>query len=612
MSDNDLGFAQQLGKGLCKFAWTVATLAALAGTALAQSDGVNLILTGGDIVTLDPLKPKVEAVAIDDGIVVATGDDAVVLARRGKTTKVIDLGGRTVVPGLNDSHTHVVRGGRFFTTELRWDGVDSLARGLAMVRQQAERTPDDQWVRVIGGWSPFQFEERRMPTPAELTKAAPNTPVFVLFLYSRGFLNKAGVEALGITPETRAPAGGRYEITQDGGAILWAEPNPTILYQTIGALPGLSEDDQENSTLHFYRELNRFGITSAVDAGGGGHVFPENYVGSERLAAAGQMPVRVSNYLFPQRPGKELDDFKTWTENWAVNVNMAEKLAHGFVVEGAGEFLVWSAGDFENFTARMPDITTREGWRAELMAVTRHLLQERWPIRIHATYDQSIGHILDVFEEAHRLERAEGRPGFDGIRWAIDHAETASLKNLQRIAALGGGVAIQARMAYAGEYFIERYGDAAASSAPPIRDIIELGIPLGAGTDATRVASYNPWVAIHWLVTGKTVGGTDTRSERHRLSRGEALALYTVGSAWFSGEEGIKGRIAPGQLADLAVLNANYFSVPEDEIVGIESVLTITGGKLVYGADPYADHAPQLPPVSPAWSPVAVFGGYAQ
>lgn len=582
----------------------------LAGVAHAAPGDADLILRNGNVVTLDPLRPRAEAVAIDDGIIVATGSDEAVLARRGEDTKVIDLDGRTVVPGLNDSHTHVVRGGRFYNTELRWDGIDRLERALGMIAEQAGRTPEGQWVRVIGGWSPFQFEERRMPTPAELTEAAPDTPVFVLFLYSRGFLNAAGVEALGITAETEAPAGGRYEITADGGAILWAEPNPTILYQTIGALPGLSEEDQVNSTKHFYRELNRFGITSAVDAGGGGHFFPRNYVGSQRLADAGEIPVRVSNYLFPQRPGKELQDFRAWTENWAVNVNLADKLAHGFVVEGGGEFLVWSAGDFENFTAEMPDITTREGWRKELAAATRHLLRERWPIRIHATYDESIGHIMDVFEEVHAAERKAGKPGFAGVRWAIDHAETASVENLRRIAALGGGVAIQARMAYAGEYFIERYGEEAAAAAPPLRDIIELGIPLGAGTDATRVASYNPWVALHWLVTGKTVGGTETRAERHRLSREEALSVYTVGSAWFSGEEALKGRIAPGQLADVAVLNADYLSVPEDEIADIESVLTITGGDIVHGAGPFAERAPALPPVSPDWSPIAVFGGY--
>ena len=593
------------GGALAVFALSVC----LAEPGQAQDDGPDLVVHNAKIFTLDPLRPSAEAVAIKDGIIVATGTDEDVLANAGDAT-LIDVDGRTVIPGLNDSHIHAVRGGRFYNTELRWDGVDSLARGLEMIAEQAARTPDGEWVRVIGGWSPFQFDEARMPTPAELTEAAPDAPVFVLYLYSQGFLNQAGVEALGITETTEPPAGARYELTEDGGAILHAEPNPTLLYQTIGALPGLSEDDQENSTRHFYRELNRFGITSVIDAGGGGHVFPDDYVGSQRLADAGGMPMRISNYLFPQRPGEELADFEIWTNDWAVNVNMADNLAHGLVVEGGGEFLVWSAGDFENFLSQMPDITTRDGWRQELMAVMRHLLEARWPIRIHATYDESISHIMDVFEEAHRLEREAGRSGFAGVRWTIDHAETVSRENLERIAALGGAIAVQARMAYAGEYFVERYGEEAAANAPPIRDMIELGIPVGAGTDATRVASHNPWVALHWLVTGETVGGMKTRSERHLLSREEALAHYTVGSAWFSGEEALKGRIAPGQFADLAVLSADYFAVPENEIPDIESVLTITGGEIVHADGPFEGRAPDLPPVSPEWSPVARFGGY--
>jgi hypothetical protein len=190
-------------------------------------------------------------------------------AHRGAQTRVIDAGGHTVIPGLNDSHTHVVRGGRFYNLELRWDGVESLQRGLAMIREQAERTPEGQWVRVIGGWSPYQFKERRMPTVKELNEAAPDTPTFVLFLYSQGRLNRAAVEALGLTKGTKAPEGGRFEFV-DGGAILHAEPNPLILYQMIAKPPQLSPEDQVNSTLHFYRELNRLGMTSAVDAGGGG------------------------------------------------------------------------------------------------------------------------------------------------------------------------------------------------------------------------------------------------------------------------------------------------------------------------------------------------------
>ncbi len=200
---------------------------------------------------------------------------------------------------------------------------------------------------------------------------------------------------------------------------------------------------------------------------------------------------------------------------------------------------------------------------------------------------------------------------FDGLRWFFDHAETISERNIERVKALGGGIAVQHRMAFQGEYFIDRYGKQAAEHSPPIRKMLAMGVPVGAGTDATRVASYNPFVSLYWLVTGKTVGGTALYPEANRLDRAEALRRYTVGSAWFSGEEDKKGSIEVGKLADLAVLSADYFSVPEEEIKGIESVLTVVGGKVVYGAaSDFKRLAPPPLPVSPSWSPVAAYGGY--
>ena len=569
-----------------------------------------LVLMNADVATLDPLRPRASAVALRDGLVLATGEEAEVREAAGPGAEVIDAGGRRVIPGLNDSHAHPTRGGRFYALELRWDGLDSLARGLEMIREQAARTPPGEWVRVIGGWSPWQFEEQRFPTPAELTEAAPDTPVFVLYLYSQGYLNAAGVRALDSTPETETPPGTRYELTPDGGAVLHAEPNPNLLYRTIGALPGMELAGQATSTRYFYRELARFGLTSVIDAGGGGHTFPADYAGTQELAREGALPIRLSSYLFPQRAGEELLEFEEWTTDYARNVNLAHRLEHGFVVEGGGEFLTWSAGDFENFMAPRPELTDRAGYDGELMAVVRHLLQASWPIRIHATYDESIRLILDVFEEAHWLEREAGRSGFAGVRWAVDHAETATPETLARIRDLGGGVAVQARMAYAGELFAERYGEAAAADAPPIADIVANGLPLGLGTDATRVASYNPWTAYDYFTTGRTVGGTRLLGERHRRGREQALALFTVGSAWFSGEEALKGRLAPGQYADLALLDRDPLNVPEEEIAGTQSLLTITGGRITHAAGPYEGLAPTLPPIEPAWSPVREFGGW--
>ena len=580
------------------------------GIAENNSGAPDLIIRDADIITQDVVRPRAQALAVKNGLISAVGNNDEVTALADQSTETISAGGRTLIPGLNDSHQHPTRAGRFFATELRWDGLQSLEQGLNMVRAAAAKTPEGQWVRVIGGWSPYQFTEKRLPTPAELTAAAPNTPVYVLFLYSQGYLNKKAVEIRGLTPETPTPPGTRYEFTPDGGCILHAIPNPDLLYGSIGALPPLSAEEQALSTKHYYRELNRFGLTSVIDAGGGGHHFPEDYSGSEALALSGDLPVRISKYLFPQRKGAELEEFQTWTDNWQAGVNRAEGLLHGYEVEGGGEFLAWAAGDYENFLADRPDFSSRKMWDVQLLAVTRHLLKNRWPLRIHATYDESMNNILNVFEQAHALEVAEGRDGFGGVRWAFDHGETLKRPTIQRIKAMGGGIAMQARMAYAGEYFLDRYGPEATRNAPPLRDVIEAGVPLGLGTDGTRVASYNPWMALYWATTGRSVGGTQLHGPRHQLTREEALFHYTVGSAWFSQEERLKGRLKPGQYADFSLLNAPYLEVSDDDLKSIESDLTVTGGKTVYGTGEFADLAEPLPEIEPAWSPVRDYGGY--
>jgi predicted amidohydrolase YtcJ len=372
-----------------------------------------------------------------------------------------------------------------------------------------------------------------------------------------------------------------------------------ILYATLAKGPKLLPDQQANSTRHFMREMNRLGLTSAIDAGGGFQNYPDDYQVIEDLHQRGEMTVRLAYNLFTQRPKQELDDFSKW-----VTMTRPGEGSDFYRMNGAGEMLTFSAADFEDFLEPRPDLPA--SLEQELTQVVRLLAEHRWPFRLHATYDESIGRFLDVFEAVNR-----GVP-FNGLRWFFDHAETITERNLERVKALGGGIAVQHRMAYQGEYFIDRYGADAARHTPPTVQMLHMGIPVGAGTDATRVASYNPWVSLYWMVAGRTVGGTALYPEANRLDRMEALRRYTVGSAWFSGEEDKKGAIVPGHLADLAVLSADYFSVPEEEIKGIESVLTLVGGTVVYGAGAFANLAPPPLPVLPDWSPVKVYGGYHQ
>ena len=543
----------------------------------------------------------VSALAIADGTISACGGDEEILRLRTPATRVIDARGRTVIPGLNDSHLHIIRGGLNYNLELRWDGLPSLADALRMLREQALRTPAPQWIRVVGGWTELQFAERRMPTIDELNAAAPDTPVFVLHLYDRALLNAAAVRAVGYTKDTPDPLGGEIQRDRAGNptGMLIAKPNALILYATLAKGPKLGRDDQLISSRHFMRELNRLGVTSAIDAGGGFQNYPEDYDVISDLHRRGELTVRIAYNLFTQHAGGELDDFTKW-------VGLTRPGAgDGFYrVNGAGEMLAFSAADFEDFRQPRPDMPP--SMESDLGGVVTLLAQHRWPFRLHATYDETITRALDVFE------RVDREVPLDGLHWFFDHAETITDRNIERIRALGGGIAVQHRMAYQGEYFVERYGVAAAQRTPPIRRMLDLGVPVGAGTDATRVASYNPFVSLYWLSTGKTVGGTPLYPDQNRLTRAEALRLYTEGSSWFSSEQGRKGRLAPGQLADLAVLSADYFAIPDEEIKRLESVLTMVGGRVVYAADEFTPLDPPLPPSSPNWSPVARYGGYAR
>src|SRR5712672_440249 len=560
----------------------------------------DLILHRGLLTTLARSQPTATAVAIRDGRFLAVGTDKEVMALAGPKTKVVDLKGRRVLPGLIDNHLHIIRGGLNFNMELRWDGVRSLADAMSMLKRQVAVTPPPQWVRVVGGFSEHQFAEKRLPTITEVNAVAPETPVFLLHLYDRAILNAAALRAVGYTKDTPDPPGGEIVRAPDGTptGLLLARPNAGILYATLAKGPKLPFDYQLNSTRHFMRELNRLGVTGAIDAGGGFQNYPDDYAVIEKLAADGQLTIRLGYNLFTQKPKGEKDDFLRWARS--------SKYQQGddyFRHNGAGEMLVFSAADFEDFREPRPDMPPE--MEAELEGVVRILVQNRWPWRLHATYDETISRALDVFERVNR------DIPLDGLHWFFDHAETISDQSIDRIAALGGGIAVQHRMAYQGEYFVERYGFGAAEATPPVAKMLAKGVKTSAGTDATRVSSYNPWVSLAWLVTGKTVGGLRLYPQRNCLDRETALRMWTGNVTWFSNEEGKKGRIEAGQLADLIVPARDYFACAESEIADTVSELTIVGGRIVYGAGDFKaldDAAP--PPAMPDWSPVRSFGGY--
>ncbi|UJX46779.1 amidohydrolase [Xanthobacter sp. YC-JY1] len=564
-----------------------------------MSEIADLILFNGKMTTLDRTNPTAEAVAVRDGVIVFAGTTADTMRLAGTTTRIIDVGGRRVIPGLIDSHMHIIRGGLNYNMELRWDGVRSLADAMDMLKRQVAVTPAPQWVRVVGGFTEHQFAEKRLPTLEEINAVSPDTPVFILHLYDRALLNAAALRVVGYTKDTPDPPAG--EIIRDANGnptgLLVAKPNATILYATLAKGPKLPPEYQKNSTRHFMREVNRLGVTSVIDAGGGFQNYPEDYSVIEDLHREGILTVRIAYNLFTQKPKAELADFAGWSKT--VTPGQGDDL---YRHNGAGEMLVYSAADFEDFQVARPDLPgAMEG---DLEPVVRLLAENRWPFRLHATYDETISRALDVFE------KVDSDVPLKGLNWFFDHAETITDRNIDRIAALGGGIAVQHRMAYQGEYFVDRYGAKAAERTPPIRRMLDAGIPVGAGTDATRVASYNPWVSLSWLVTGRTLGGLSLYPPANRLDREDALRLWTEANTWFSSEPDKKGQIKDGQLADLVVLSDDYFSVSEDRIQDITSVLTLLGGVPVHGDGAFRDLAPPLPPAMPDWSPVRTFGGY--
>lgn len=563
----------------------------------------DLIIYNGKIATMQKQNEFVQAIAIKDGIILDTGTEKNILsAYKTSATKLIDAKGKTIIPGLNDSHMHVIREGLNYNSELRWDGVKTLKRAMEMLREQAARTPDGVWIKVIGGWNEFQFEEKRQPTIDEINAAVPDKPVFITYLYGKAFLNKKGIEVLGYTKDTKYE-GSLLEQDANGNltGLMYAKETPKAIYTTLGLTTKLNPEERLNSSIQFNHELNRFGLTSVIDAAGGSQNFPADYVTSLELAKQNKLSLRISYYLFAQQKGKELQDYEKWVATTQINKNDNLIIANGYVEEGAGENIVASAADFENFLE--PRIVLSDEMEKDLEPIIRLLAKNKWPFRLHATYGESIDRMLNVFEKVNK------EIPFNGLRWFFDHAETITPSELERVKKLGGGIAVQFRMYYQGELYNKLYG-APKTQLPPIKKMLELGIPVGMGTDATRISTFNPWMSLHWLLTGKTIGDMQFWPKDQVLDKFTALQLYTSGSAWFSGEEKDKGKLIKGMYADLAILSDDYFSLKADDVRKIESVLTIVNGKIVYASAEYKALSPEIPAVIPDWSPVKYFGGY--
>lgn len=576
-----------------------------------ESPGADLIVHNARIYTGNAAQPEASALAVKNGRIYSVGADAEVLALKSAKTRVIDSGGRRLIPGIIDAHTHVLNEGGYNYT-LRWDGVPTLRRALAMLSEQAKRTPQGHWVKVVGGWSPYQFEENRFPTMDELRQAVPNRPLFVQYAYNRAFMNQQAMDALGVGTD-RFPKLPGTELEKDAqGKYTGVVHGYTFMFIAIETMvPQLSFEEEVSSLVQTVHTLNRVGITSVIDAGTGFRGYPKAQRTVDVVAREKRLNIRMPFVDIQFGTGADFNMVDaqitaiTKTAPISPGHNLQPQLAHGHVYRGAGELLSAEVHDHENFD-RPAVIIAPEKMRELVERDVVKLVQRRIPFREHISYDENITPFLDA------LEKLNQTMPLDGLRWSLEHAETISPANIARVKALGGGIALDTKMALHADGFIKTHGRDKALQTPRLRQLVDSGIPLAMTTDAFRAATFNPWVGISWMVSGKSVSGAEVLAKDNRLTRAEALGLFTRTPTWFMEAESELGMIAPGYLADFVLLDRDYFAVPESEIKLVSSVLTVMDGRVVYGAQDYQSLSPVLPKILPAWSPIKYFGGYYQ
>ena len=538
---------------------------ALAGPGRAQT--ADLILLHGKILTLDERSSVREALAVSEGRIAALGGSMDIMKLAGRKTRVVDLRGRTVIPGLIDSHIHAIRAALSYGVEVNWIGTSSLVEALGRIREAARRAKPGDWLVVAGGWTPEQFQEKRRPTQTELAAAAGEYPAYVQLFYGWALMTPAAFKALNIASDADVPPRGKLDEDANGNKTGGISGDTATITALFSRLPSPGFKHRVEGTRAFFRELNRLALTGVVDPGGFG-MAPRDYQALFELWQDKALTLRVAYTVFAQKRGSELEDYRNLTQ--LLPMGMGDEMLR---FNGIGENVAWSM--YNNDSPSETD-------KAQFYDIAKWAAERRMSLNMHWHNDRSVGQLLDIFE------RVDREAPIRGLRWVIAHLNDASAATLGRMKALGVGWAMQDAMYFDGERFQKEKGAEAARRAPPIKTALRIGVNVGAGTDAHRVASYNPFVALRWMLDGKTVGGTPLRGPEETPTREEALRMYTLGSAWLAHDDDKRGSLVVGKLADLAVLSKDYMTVPLEDIGRIESLLTMVGGRVVYAAGPYA------------------------
>ncbi len=542
----------------------LALVAATAGPASAQTP--DTVLVNGKIVTVDDRFTIAQALAIKGERILKVGTTAEVEALRGPQTRVIDLAGRTVIPGLIDNHAHWVRAAEH--DELRFDGVTSRQQALKMLADRVHSVPAGEWIVVLGGWSEEQFtDEPRGFSLEELDRIAPNNPVVLQAVYNHSYLNSVALIAAKIDAGTPDPQGGRIE--KDAGG------KPTGLVRGAGGVafvaarvPLQNQEAWLANTRKLVSYLNSMGVTAWLDAGGRGmgakHYEPYRY-----LADRGDLTIRLfwTTIRQPATPAQvdavlgEIRDLKPFQGNdYFDNVG-------------------WGESVFAPVTTQLLRVETNT--RAEDLAQMRRLLLALAERGIYVNSHVEMSTAIDAFLNEYESINKE-RP-IKGLHWSFSHLDQVSEGQLERMKKLGMTAQIHSRPLIQGALMHKVHGDK-AWDMPPFRRIQDSGIHWGLGSDATAVTTSNPFYTLSFAVTGRMIGGRAVN--RQTITREEALIAHTRSNAIFLFQEGNLGSLAPGKYADLLVLDRDYLTVPDTEIKDIRPLVTMVGGQVVHDVTP--------------------------
>jgi predicted amidohydrolase YtcJ len=549
--------------------FAISVLAAFSEAAAAES--ADTVLFNGKILTADKDFSVREAIAIAHGQVLATGTTADMKKLAEADAKMIDVGGRSVIPGLTDGHIHGIRAALTFGTEVNWIGVPSLKEALEKIRQAAKTQAAGSWIIIAGGWTEEQFAEKRRPTPQEVAEAGGDHPVYIQHLYDWLLLSPKAVETLGINSDADVAPGGKLELSADNKPTGVVIAGGAALGKIFDRLPKPTLQQQVAGSKKFFREMNALGITGIVD-GGGVSMYPANYQAVFKLWRDRALTVRVAYHLCAPKPGSELADLQ----------NLTQLLPQGFGDDtlhfnGPGEILIW---------ADWTDGDIAPDGKAKLAELLRWAASKGYTIQLHWNPDRTVHDLLDIVEDINK-----DFPVRD-LRWTVLHLYNASDDSLKRMRALGLIWGVQDGLYFGGERLQQEVGVEAAKQMPRIATALKLGLTVAAGTDAHRVSSYNPFVSLQWYLDGTTIGGVKTRGDAEAPTRAQALDMYTRAPAFMANEDSKRGTLEKGKFADLAVLSADYLTAPVGEIGKIRSVLTMVGGRVVYAAAPFAELGP--------------------